>query len=179
MVSSYAASGDKNALARGLVDFSILTALEASFGGLYEGTEDTGTVANPLDARGGRLYTLHDNERVVPKFLNDQLSGMTNKDMVYNALLGSQIGDYYNPQGPITQDYYKAQRDAFKRDIKATQAGNSEVVNAIKNLENKIVKQPNYTAQIVRVQEDTHAFVLREVKQGMTKVYKKMLRAKK
>jgi hypothetical protein len=179
LVSSYAANNDKNALARGLVDFSILTALEASFGGLYEGTEDTGTVANPLDARGGRLYTLHDNERVVPKFLNDQLNGMSNKDMVYNALLGSQIGDYYNPQSPITQDYYKAQKEAFKRDIKATQAGNSEVVNAIKNLENKIVKQPNYTAQIVKVQEDTHAFILREVKQGMTKVYKKMLRAKK
>jgi hypothetical protein len=104
---------------------------------------------------------------------------MSNKDMVYNALLGSQMGDYYNPQSPITQDYYKAQKEAFKRDIKATQAGNSEVVNAIKNLENKIVKQPNYTAQIVKVQEDTHAFILREVKQGMTKVYKKMLRAKK
>ena len=179
LVSSYAANNDKNALARGLVDFSILTALEASFGGLYEGTEDTGTVANPLDAKGGRLYTLHDNERVVPKFLNDQLSGMTNKDMVYNALLGSQLGDYYNPQSPITQNHYKAQKEAFNRDIKTTKAGNSEVVNAIKNLENKITKQPNYTAQIVRVQEDTHAFILREVKQGMTKVYKKMLRAKK
>ena len=99
--------------------------------------------------------------------------------MVYNALLGSQIGDYYNPQGPITQDYYKAQRDAFKRDIKATQAGNSEMVSELKAIKTQLAKQPNYTAQIVRVQEDTHAFVLREVKQGMTKVYKKMLRAKK
>ena len=179
LVSSYAASGDKNALARGLVDFSILTALEASFGGLYEGTEDTGTVANPLDAKGGRLYTLHDNERVVPKFLNDQLSGMSNKDMVYNALLGSQLGDYYNPQSPITQNHYKAQKEAFNRDIKTTKAGNSEMVSELKAIKIQLTKQPNYTAQIVRVQEDTHAFVLREVKQGMTKVYKKMLRAKK
>lgn len=52
----------------------------------YEGTEDTGTTDKPLDENGGRPAIIHDNERIVPKRLNDKLGGMSNDEMVSKAL---------------------------------------------------------------------------------------------
>lgn len=54
--------------------------------GFYEGTEDTGTVANPLDDKGGRISILHDNERVVPKWQNDMLGGISNDELIQRAI---------------------------------------------------------------------------------------------
>ena len=56
------------------------------FAGFYEGTTDTGTTDSPLDAKGGRVAVLHDNERVVPKRLNDQLDGISNDELVRRAV---------------------------------------------------------------------------------------------
>lgn len=56
------------------------------FAGFYEGTEDTGTTDSPLDAKGGRVAVLHDNERVVPKRLNDMLGGISNDELVNRAI---------------------------------------------------------------------------------------------
>lgn len=56
------------------------------FAGFYEGTEDTGTTANPLDDKGGRPAIIHDNERIVPKRLNKKLKGISNDELVDRAL---------------------------------------------------------------------------------------------
>jgi TP901 family phage tail tape measure protein len=68
-----------------------MTALEALVSGLdlfYEGTENTGTAANPLDSNGGRLAVLHDNERVMTSAQNDVIGNMTNWE------LANMAGDY-------------------------------------------------------------------------------------
>lgn len=68
-----------------------MTALEALVNGLdlfYEGTENTGTAANPLDSNGGRLAVLHDNERVITSAQNDVIGNMTNWE------LANMAGDY-------------------------------------------------------------------------------------
>lgn len=64
----------------------VSAAFSKLFAGFYEGTEDTGTTANPIDDKGGRVAILHDNERVVPKRLNDLLGGMSNDELVQAAL---------------------------------------------------------------------------------------------
>jgi len=178
LVAAYAGSGDKNALARGLVDFSLLTAL-ASGVGLYEGSEDIGTTSNPLDSKGGRFYKLHDNERVVPKYLNKQLAGMSNDAMVHNALLGSQMGDYFDPMSPVLTNHYQAQKEAFKQGVKQQVNGNDEVVAAINKLEQRIAKQPNVGIAIEEVYENVYMMIKKESKSNLTKISKKFLRASK
>ena len=66
----------------------VSAAFTAMFSGFYEGTEDTGTVNNPLDNKGGRIAIVHDNERVIPKYLNDKLKGISNEDLVNNYTNG-------------------------------------------------------------------------------------------
>jgi hypothetical protein len=175
IVSAYAASGEKNALARGLVDWSLLKTFESFF----EGTEDTGVVGQPLDNKGGRMAILHNNERVVPKALNQQLDGMSNQDLVNNAILGSSMGDYFPTSTPSTQNTYSAQRDAFNEGLKVQATGNGEIVQAIKTLQKQVANQPNYSAQIVQSQEDVISLMISEQKKGMRKIYQKVLRAKK
>jgi TP901 family phage tail tape measure protein len=65
-----------------------LEALISSLPAFFEGTESTGKVANPLDSNGGRLSILHDDERVLPKSLNDQLGNMSNEELVKLAQKG-------------------------------------------------------------------------------------------
>jgi hypothetical protein len=48
---------------------------------LKDGTEDTGTVNNPLDSDGGRFAILHDNERVMSKKQNDLVGNITNDEL--------------------------------------------------------------------------------------------------
>jgi len=61
-----------------------MIALEALVSGLdlfYEGTENTGTVANPLDSNGGRLAIHHDNERIMTAAQNKVIGPMTNWEL--------------------------------------------------------------------------------------------------
>ena len=66
----------------------VSAAFTAMFSGFYEGTEDTGTVNNPLDSKGGRVAIVHDNERVIPKYLNDKIKGISNEELVNNYTNG-------------------------------------------------------------------------------------------
>lgn len=176
LVSAYAGSGDKNALARGFVDFSLLTALGA---GLYEGSEDIGKTSNPLDSKGGRLYKLHDNERVVPKYLNEQLAGMSNEDMTHNAILGSRMGDYFPAQTPLLTNPYQAQKEAFKQGVKQTDSNSNEMIKELKAIKTHLSKQPNVGIMIEEVYDNVYAMIKKESKSNLTKISKKFLRAKK
>jgi len=78
----------------------------------YDGTEDTGTVSNPLDSKGGRKVIVHDNERVMTKKQNDRMGGISNNDaadIIYNHMHGLdlspshfkqlEVGKMMQPQG--------------------------------------------------------------------------------
>jgi len=63
---------------------------KAIAGSAFEGTEDTGG-AGSVDSKGGKLWVLHPNERVLSKEQNDQLKGISNDDLVRNALMFDSI----------------------------------------------------------------------------------------
>jgi TP901 family phage tail tape measure protein len=69
------------ALANTAVSAIALKQLISSIDFFYKGTEDTGTVANPLDSNGGRLAVLHDNERVMTAEQNKKVSGLSNWEL--------------------------------------------------------------------------------------------------
>lgn len=177
LVSAYAQNGDKNALARGLVDFAILKALGAGLDGFFEGTEDTGTTANPLDSKGGRLAVIHNNERILPKHLNALARGMTNEELIQNALLGSQMSDYLPAQSAITQNLFDKQKEDFNKGVKGTSQTdtNSLVIQELRQLNRRLSQQPNVGIEIQKVYENVYDIIKTETKIGMKKVGKKRL----
>lgn len=57
-------------------------------GSAEKGTEDTGDVDGPgLDGKGGMLWMLHRNERVLTAQQNEKLEGISNDDLVRNAMM--------------------------------------------------------------------------------------------
>lgn len=73
-----------------LASKAAMEALIESLPAFYEGTENTGKVANPLDSNGGRLSLLHDNERVLTAKQNKPLldMGLSNEEAVKYAQIG-------------------------------------------------------------------------------------------
>jgi len=57
-----------------------LPAIIEAIPAFYEGTENTGTVASPLDSNGGRLSVLHDNERVMTAKQNKKMGNTSNEE---------------------------------------------------------------------------------------------------
>jgi len=166
LVSAYAASGDKNALSRGLVDWSLMTALSAGFEeGGYTGDEGQKAIAGVVHGQEF-VVTAKDTARF-------NLRGKSGDEF------GEAMSDYYTAQSPITQNPYKEQRESFRQGINTVNIGNSEVVKEIKGLRKEMASQPNYSAQIVKSQEDVISLLISEQKKGMRKLYTKIMRAKK
>jgi len=78
------------AFSEALAERAVLEAFLSSLPAFYEGTEDTGRVSNPLDANGGRVAILHDNERVMTKAQNEKLQGLTN-DQIVSIVTANQM----------------------------------------------------------------------------------------
>ena len=70
-----------NALGKTVTDVTLLINMLSNTPNYFDGTEDTGTVANPLDSNGGRHTILHDNERVMTAKQNIKVGGMSNDDL--------------------------------------------------------------------------------------------------
>jgi len=99
LVSAYAASGDSNALARGLVDFSLLKALEAGFEeGGYTGDNGKSQIAGVV--HGQEFVVTADD---VKKY---GLAGKSGGDF------GEAMSDYF--YSPLQQNLYNGQSDNFK-----------------------------------------------------------------
>jgi len=177
LVSAYAQSGDKNALQRGLTDWGILKGLTAILEGFYDGTEDTGTVGNALDSKGGRLAILHNNERVVTKAQNKLLGGMSNEQLVQNALLGSQMSDYLPTQNAISQNLFEKQKSEFGNTMKVQSVtdSNALVVKELQQLNKRLSAQPNVGIEIEKVYGNVYDMIKTETKTGMIKRGKKRL----
>jgi len=100
LVSSYAASGDSNALSRGLVDFSLLKALEAGFEeGGYTGDKGTSDVAGVVHGREF-VVTADDVKRY-------GLAGKSGGDF------GEAMSDYF--YSPLQQNLYNGQANNFAK----------------------------------------------------------------
>jgi hypothetical protein len=99
------------ALANAIASKAVLDQFIAGIGTFFEGTEDTGTVLNPLDSNGGRLAVLHNNERVLTAKQNQRIGGYSNEQVasiVEQNRLGklasnSQIGNGWNSQLVVEQ----------------------------------------------------------------------------
>jgi hypothetical protein len=65
--------GDINQTFKDLASLKLFTNTLAS---AYEGTDDTGTVAKPLDSNGGRLMLIHDNEMILNKREKSELASL-------------------------------------------------------------------------------------------------------
>ena len=90
-------NGGGKALAKTVTDIELLKTFIGTLDLFYEGTENTGTVGNPLDSNGGRLAVLHDNERVMTAEQNKKVSGLTNWEL---ANLGA---DYKKGEAQVNQ----------------------------------------------------------------------------
>lgn len=64
-------------------------------GSAYEGTEDTGGAGN-IDGKGGKLFVVHPNERIMTKEQNQLLGGISNDELVRSHLDYKQIFDAAN-----------------------------------------------------------------------------------
>jgi hypothetical protein len=89
------------------------------------------------------------------------------------------MGDYFPTSTPSTQNTYSAQRDAFNEGLKVQVSGNNDMIKELKDIKRQLASQPNYSAQMVQLQEDVFGLVISEQKKGMRKIYQKVLRAKK
>ena len=117
LVSSYASSGDTNALARGLVDFSLLKALETGLGfeeGGYTGDNGTKQISGVVH---GQEYVVKADD--VKRF------GLTGKG---GDEFGEAMSDYF--YSPLQQNLYDAQANTFKSGV--------SVSNSFASLENEV-----------------------------------------
>jgi len=100
LVSAYAASGDSQALSRGLIDFSLLKALEAGFEeGGYTGDKGTSDIAGVVHGREF-VVTADDVKRY-------GLAGKSGGDF------GEAMSDYF--YSPLQQNLYNGQADNFAK----------------------------------------------------------------
>ena len=92
LVAAKAKEGDPNATLKAIAEIATLEALSGAIqGSFYEGTEDTGISANPIDNRGGMLAVIHPHERIMTRAQNQQLADMSNSDVVEYAILGKTL----------------------------------------------------------------------------------------
>lgn len=140
-------------------DKGVLEAFISTIPAFLDGTDDTGKTSNPLDANGGRLALLHDNERVLTKEHNAELKGMSN-DEVVRRIQESKIKE-------------------ASGNIAPTGWANLEVVNQLnglkdelKNVQKAIESKPEIEYNLQEVVEGLYSFTRKQTK-GNTIVYNK------
>ena len=118
-------SNDPNAVGKTLGDVSLLLAALSSLPSFFDGTEDTGTVAKPLDSNGGRHAVLHDNERVMTAKQNAKLGGISNEDL-------ADLGAMHN-------------NGALSGGTTIIQANNKELLQEVREMSKAIKSIPTQT----------------------------------
>jgi len=169
-----AQNGDPNAVQTGLQQFGVLKGLLAAIGSFYDGTEDTGTVSNPMDSKGGRLAILHNNERVVTAKQNKQLGSMSNETLVKNALLGASISDLKPNYMTLGAAHYNQQT----KEVSANNHSDSNIVNLdgllteLRETRKAIEKKPVVQETITSIIGDVVEVTRKTVASRMTKTEK-------
>lgn len=106
-----AQSAATKALAQTLIAEGIADAIA---GTALEGTEDTGRIGDRgLDGKGGRLWMLHDNERVLTKADNEAIGSISNEELVRRAINHDMVNLYSpNMQMQIPSDAVRGKSNA-------------------------------------------------------------------
>mgnify|MGYP003674737823 CR=1 FL=1 len=113
-----------------LGDVSVLIAGLSQLDSFFDGTEDTGTVKNPLDSNGGRTAILHDNERVMTAKQNAKLGGISNEDL-------ADLGAMHNTGNLGGTTILQANNDNLVK----------EVTKVVRAIESQPIQSYNYDAK--------------------------------
>lgn len=187
LVGAYAQSGDKNALARGFVDFALLEAFSSGIQGFYEGTENVeaslGSGAKTfsgVDAylgvtNSGKMLRFDGRERIFNAAQNMALGYMSNDEAVTNALIGSQISDYNDPFNPVNQNLYEKHKSNLKESIATTVVinDNSQVVQELRSLNKRIASQVNTQIDVEKIYKNVYGIIKTEVREGLKRTGRK------
>ncbi len=122
----------------------------------YAGTEDTGTVANPLDSKGGRLSILHDNERVIDKRNNEKMGGRSNSEVA------NIVQDYDNGFLVGLKEYNNP------KVINTNWQTNDQILSKFNSLENSIIETNRKIEQAIKSQPVLDAVKFNKITQEMT-----------
>ncbi len=124
------------ALVRAFADVSAAKLLgKVLAGSALEGTEDTGAGdGRGLDGKGGSLWMLHPNERVLTKDQNERLGGLSNEQLVNNAMMFEQfMKPNFNSAMAVNDVSKKEQVDS---------ALNNKLIEEVKTLAQVIKNKP-------------------------------------
>ena len=113
-----------------LGDVSVLIAGLSQLDSFFDGTEDTGTVKNPLDSNGGRTAILHDNERVMTAKQNTKLGGISNEDL-------ADLGAMHNTGNLGGTTVLQSNNDNLMK----------EVTKVVRAIESQPIQSYNYDAK--------------------------------
>lgn len=147
-------SDSKTPLADTIKDVALLQAFIQSLPTFEKGTEDTGSNGSGIDGKGGFKAILHPNERVVPKSLNDQIKGMSNKDLTKLAV------DYKN--GEIIH------KNSSSQIMQSLNFG--ILVQKMETLNETIKNKPTTNIELGEI-SSTMFEIIESTKTGNTKIY--------
>lgn len=179
LVAAYAQNGDENALQRALVD---IAALKAATGliGFYDGTENVGDALGDNKAfntgkddylgvtKSGKAFRFDGNERIVNPIQNKALGGMSNEDLVANALLGASITD---TNMMISANHFRQQSNDMTKSKKPTD-NTRPLIDEIREVK-KILKKTIKSDYDIEKATDTSILIAKKVTaNNMTRIEK-------
>jgi len=157
LVSAYAASGDSNALAKGLVDFSILKALESGFeeGGY---TSDVG--------KQQIAGVVHGQEYVVTAE-DTKKYGLVGKS---GADFGEAMSDYF--YSPLQKNLYPEQSERFKKNVQNQYNQVSRLENEVREMRRAFERMPKNDFDMVQLTDHFVEISKRVTQNRMSKISK-------
>ena len=174
LVASSAAAGDPNAVISSIVQFGLLEGFAAAIeGSFFEGSEDIGKAKNPLDKNGGRLILAHDNERIVTAKQNKELNGMSNDELVKNAIIGERISDLYPMSEQLNAAHFAQQsKQLTEASKKADNNAFGAIERGLQEVKRAIINKPTSSDDLVKVSEVAVEVLRKTVSGQMTKTEK-------
>jgi len=157
LVSAYAASGDTNALAKGLVDFGILKALSSGFeeGGY---TSDVG--------KQQIAGVVHGQEYVVTAE-DTKKYGLVGKS---GADFGEAMSDYF--YSPLQKNLYPEQSERFKKNVQNQYNQVSRLENEVREMRRAFERMPKNDFDMVQLTDHFVEISKRVTQNRMSKISK-------
>jgi hypothetical protein len=157
LVSAYAASGDTNALAKGLVDWGILKALESGFEeGGYTGDNGKKQIAGVVHGQE-YVVTAEDTKRF----------GLVGKS---GADFGEAMSDYF--YSPLQQNLYPEQTDRFKKNVQNQNNQVSRLENEVREMRRAFERMPKNDFDMVQLTDHFVEISKRVTQNRMSKISK-------
>ena len=160
LVSSYAAAGDSNAVARGLVDFGLLKALEGFEEGGYTGNKGTSEISGIVH---GREFVVTADD--VKKY---GLSGKSGGDF------GEAMSDYF--YSPLQQNLYNGQASNFKKGMNGRPNDFARLEDEMRAMRRAFQSMPKQDFDIIQMTDYFVDIAKRVTSNRMTNVSKQRKR---